>query len=289
MPPKARNANANHGKPSLEKSNRGFFILKEENKMAEDTAKIVAASTDDALNQAAADAVETEETTQTEETTETQETEETQEIIEETEELDAEGLPQDHTQRSGLGRKISAFHRRQDEFDNRIDRLLSVMETQGLPEDPELQSEPGDIVTHADINKILDDREKTKTQNAQNYDKQYVASISTLSSDLSEQEYNEIFAEMQNITYNPSNDPARDAELNFIKAERAFLRKKVAGKKVNPLKGEKSRSALGVITNQTAVVKDATLPKLDAAGESYLNFVAREDGAESATKLHKSI
>lgn len=250
--------------------------------MAEEQSSEVAA--DEALNQAATEAVETE--TQAEETAETQKTEE---IAEETEESDAEGLPQDHTQRSDLGRKISAFHRRQDEFDDRIDRLLSAMETQRIPEDPELQSEPGDIVTHADINKILDDREKTKTQNAQNYDKQYVTSISALSSDLSEQECNEIFAEMQNITYNPSNDPARDAELNFMKAERAFLRKKVAGKKVNPLKGEKPRSALGGITNQTAVVKDATLPKLDAAGESYLNFVAREDGAESATKLHKSM
>lgn len=255
--------------------------------MAEEQSSEVAA--DEALNQAATEAVETEETTQTEETTETQETEKTTEKTEQTEKLDAEGLPLGHTQRSDLGRKVSALHRRQDEVDDRIDRLLSVMETRELPEDPGLQSEPGDIVTHADINKILDDREKTKTQNAQNYDKQYVASISALSSELSEQEYNEIFAEMQNITYNPSNDPAKDAELNFIKAERAFLRKKVAGKKTNPLKGEKPRSALGGITNQTVVVKDATLPKLDAAGESYLSFVAREDGTESATKLHKSL
>ncbi|MCK4328787.1 hypothetical protein KAX02_02985 [candidate division WOR-3 bacterium] len=263
--------------------------------MTEDTAMNVAASTDDELNQAAANAVDAEgnqgedQGTVQDDAGEGVQDEGGELGSQGDQELDAEGLPQDHKSRSDLGRKISAFHRRQDEFDDRIDRLLSVMETQGLPEDPGLQSEPGDIVTHADINKILDDREKTKTQNAQNYDKQYVASISALSSELSEQEYNEIFAEMQNITYNPSNDPARDAELNFIKAERAFLRKKVAGKKTNPLKGEKPRSALGGITNQTTVVKDATLPKLDAAGESYLNFVAREDGAESATKLHKSI
>ena len=269
--------------------------------MADDTNKDVATTvTDDVLTQAATDAVV--EQTDIDKTVIAEALDvPATEIVDavdtdssETSELDADGSPVDHTDRSNLGRKITAFHRRQDEFEERINRLLGVMEGQQQPaqiqELPKV--DPDEPVTFAEMGQFLDQREKTATQKAEIYNANYMKTLGQLSSEISEQEWTAISGEMKNINYNPSNNPIRDAEINFGKAERAHLRKALAATKStkeNPLKGEKPRSALGGITNQTVVTKDPALPKLDAAGQSYLAYVGREDGQERATKLHQGM
>ena len=269
--------------------------------MTDDTNKDVATTvTDDVLTQAATDAVA--EQTDTDKTVIAEALDvPTTEIVDvidpvsdETSDLDADGLPIDHTDRSNLGRKITAFHRRQDEFEERINRLLGVIEGQQQPiqQDQELVLQPNEPVTFAEMEQLLDQREKTATQKAEIYNANYMKTLGQLSSEISEQEWTAISGEMKNINYNPSNDPIRDAETNFGKAERAHLRKVLAvakGTKKNPLEGKEPRSALGGITNQTVVTKDPALPKLDAPGQSYLAFVAREDGQERATKLHQGM
>ena len=52
------------------------------------------------------------------------------ELIEKSTEVNGDGLPTDNKIRSDLGRKFSALHRRQDEFDSKIDKLLDVLTTQ---------------------------------------------------------------------------------------------------------------------------------------------------------------
>ena len=203
-----------------------------------------------------------------------------------------EGLPTDHGERSDLGRKIWAFHRRQDETDNRIDRMLNLFEAQAKPKETEMELDPNETVTFAEMQQFMAKEKEKESQQKTDYDQKYVASISEQASGLEEVEYNAILDEMQNVTYTPSKNPARDAERNFDKAEKIYLRKRLAGKKgekINPVMGKEPRSALGGIVNQKVVTKDTTLPKLDAHGQSYLAFVAREDGNEKATDLHKSL
>lgn len=97
-------------------------------------------------------------------------------------------------------------------------------------------------------------------------------------------------AEMQTMKYDPSIDPKRDAELNVYKAMAVAAKKKLSGSsKTNPIKGDTPRSELGIATNNKVTTKNSALPKLDAAGQSYLNFVAEEDGDEKASALHKSM
>ena len=269
--------------------------------MADDTNKDVATTvTDDVLTQAATDAVA--EQTDTDKTVIAEALDiPATEIVDavdadssETSELDADGLPIDHTDRSNLGRKITAFHRRQDEFEERINRLLGVMEGQQQPTQVQEfpKTDPDEPVTFAEMGQFLDQRERTATQKAETYNINYMGTLGKLSSNLPEQEWTVILEEMKNVPYDPSDDPVRDAEINFGKAERAHLRKALAvakGTKKNPLEGKEPRSALGGITNQTVVTKDPALPKLDASGQSYLAFVAREDGQEKATKLHQGM
>ena len=92
---------------------------------------------------------------------------------------------------------------------------------------------------------------------------------------------------MQNLTYDPSDNPQIDAERNFYRAERIYLRKKAAPARVNPLKGEKPSGSIGVATSQKSVVKEPAVPKLDAFAQAYVNSVRARDGEEKANKLVK--
>jgi len=271
--------------------------------MPDDTKKDVAASadsvsdlssSDDLLSQAASDAVNKQ---QKEEIFEEQDNEpaELSKEQDEPEELDDDGLPKDNAKRSDLGRKITAFHRRQDEFEERINKLLELAESQSTrftnapPKEEEVNFDPNEPITFAEMNKILDYREKASKQQNEYYNNQYLRTLGSLSSDLSEQEQGQILEEMKNITYKPSNDPARDAELNFYKAEKAFLRKQLAtaktGKKI-PLRGDEP---LDGIPNQKNVARDVPLPKLSPSAQSYLAYIARTDGQEKAVALHKEL
>ena len=121
----------------------------------------------------------------------------------------------------------------------------------------------------------------------QQYQNTYDDTLVNLSAGYSDDEANAIFNELQTMRYDPTNDGTRDAELNFLKAERAYLRKQAAKpKKDVPLKKD---PVSGVITSQKTPEKKVADVKLSAAGKSYLDFVTREDGQEKAAGLKKSL
>ena len=259
--------------------------------------------TDDMLNAAAADAVVAETETEPEEIVE--DLQATEDVVveqetEETETLDEEGLPVDHAKRSDLGRKLSATHRRQDEFDQKLDRILGVLETQATvltkaePKDepnPFEGLDPEDAVTIGDLDKYLAAREKKSAMQLENYNKTYFKSLNKLVDSLEEGERDAVIKELKVLSYDPSTNPTQDADNNFSKAERAMLRKQLAKprEKVSPITGKQEHSPIGTVTNQKVVTKETVLPKLDAAGMSYLAFVEREDGSDTAQALHKSV
>jgi regulator of replication initiation timing len=269
------------------------------------------------LTQAAEEAVADQQTTQeTEETTE--ETEEVAETTEEVVEEQAEELPTDHKERSNLGRKLTALHRRVDETDNQFGDIKKQLESliKQNVKDPLESLEPDEPVTRKEMESILEARERLRESRDKSYNENYVRTISGLGSDLGQEEYDAVLAEMRDVTYDPTDNPERDAEMNFLKAEKIYLRKvtydptdnperdaemnflkaekiylrkKMAkpADKVNPLKGEKPKDKLGVATTQTSVTKETKQPKLDDYAQSYLDSVRRRSGDEYADKLLK--
>jgi hypothetical protein len=249
------------------------------------------------LDEAAADAV----AEQTEEVVvEETEVEETAPVEEATAD---EELPTDHKERSNLGRTLAAVHRRQDDTDNRIDRMLDLMEKQVTANEPVFKDplddlDPNEPMTAGELREILNKREavfeskrvadneiQQRANNA--YDQSYLKSFETLSTGMGDDELSGIVEELKSFKYTPTTNPEADAKMNFLQAERAYLRKRLAkpvGKKI-PLK---EGDVPGVVTNQVVRDKKDSLPKLDAAGESYLNFVRAEDGAEKADSLLKA-
>jgi hypothetical protein len=229
----------------------------------------------------------------------TQETEQnTEEVTEEqvaetqsVEEPDTEGLPADHKERSDLGRKVSATHRRLDEYDNRFQRIEGYLEKLVKPKapDPAQELNPDEPVTVSEMQAIMDAREKAKEEQKKTYLDSYQRAVSSMGPDLSEGEWEDVLNELKTMHYDPSDDPVRDAKENFLKADNIRLRKKAAQplEKQNPLQGGKPQGKLGVATNQNAVVKETAQPKLDADAKSYMDYVRRTDGDEAANKLTK--
>ena len=258
----------------------------------DDTNKTTAA---DALDQAAAEAVESQKTDESEEVTE-QTTEEpaftpVAEAEEQTaEELDDEGLPKEHKERSDLGRKVSAVHRRMDEMDNKFDRMLQYLESTVKPKDSLEDLDENEPITRKDLERWQNEIKVKEEQQEIKYRDEYVKTIAGLGTDLGQAEYDAVIAEMQSLTYNPTKDPARDAEINFYRAERAYLRKKVAQpQRKNPLKGATTDVKPGVATSQKTVVPEKAMPKLDADAQAYLDYVRRTDGDEKAQKIAKGL
>jgi hypothetical protein len=275
----------------------------------QDTNKAPAAqepSMDELLTQAAGDAV-AEETSTTEPETSQPESEAAQPEgkPEPTEELDDEGLPKGHKERSELGRKLAALHRRQDETQETLQRVSQLLEKVAMaktaPETPALDApelDENEPVTYKEMLKIIERREQQKAAVKSNYDRTYVATIERTVAEyiddegkLNSAEIDGVLEEMKTITYTPSNDPEKDAISNLRRAERAFLKKQMAKprQKVNPLKGEAPKSPLGVAPSGKSPAKSTPAIKLDKDAEAYLKFVSASDGAEKADKLRASM
>lgn len=235
-----------------------------------------------ALDEAAAEAVESQEETEIEE--------EAQEQVAEVQETDEpeEELPQEHRQRSDLGRKVSAMHRRMDETDQTLNRIASLLEEKALNDrEANDDTDPDDPLTVADFKRLSAEQDRSKQVQQEKYDSNYRKAVTTLGGDLDDTEWHDVVEEMKAMPLDSTGDPQKDAERNFYKAERVFLRKKLANPvtKENPLKKKDIPS--GVVTQQKTVVTEQSAPKLDAHAKSYYDFVAKRDGDKAAKKLLK--
>ena len=239
---------------------------------------------DDLLSKAAAEAVGEEiDEIQAEEAQEETEVVETAEQTEQKE-------------RSKLGRTVAALHRRLDEADQkgieqsqRIERLLELIEERNAPE----ESDPDEPVTRAELDRFIEKREAKRKEQEDNLSRKYHEGYSLkwaeLSSGLSEDEYKAVVSEAEKMKYDPSDNPAVDAQLNFKEAQLRYLKKQLAPAKKNPLEGNTPSDGIGVVTAQKTAAKDISLPKLDGAAKSYLDYISQEDGAEAAAKIHRSL
>jgi len=249
---------------------------------------------DDSLNQAAAEAVETSESVeQVDVQNAEQETAESAEETETSDETNGDGLPVEQKSRSDLGRKVAAIHRRLDEQDNKWNELLDrfdvmLSRSSGKTEQQVDYDEP---LTRRDLENWQKEQETAKQKQEKKYNDSYNNTMLKLGAEMTDDDWNGLVAELKNMPPARTNNPSHDAELNFFKAQASMLKKAVVkpAERKNPLKGETPKNPTGVITNQKTVVKDSPMPKLDGAARSYLDFIAREDGDETAKKRANSV
>lgn len=249
-----------------------------------------ATAADNALDAAAAEAVADESDVAQTDNSETETTGQ-EKLAAESEQSDQEQeqLPDDHNERSKLGRKLSAYHRRVDEIDNRFDRIETMLSSITQKEEPQDDSYADDEpLTRKELDAYYASMKKKEASENEQYDKIYAQTMYSQGPDLEQAEFDAVMKELETIRYDKSQDPKRDAEMNFLRGERAYLRKLSAAKKKDiPLKGDKAPGA--GLKEQKIETKETQMPKLDGVAKSYLDFVARKDGEEKATKLAKSV
>jgi len=218
---------------------------------------------------------------------------ETREAIE-TQEEELPQEPEDNTIRSNLGRKVKYLEGSLTEMQRQnqelIDKMNAVLGSQRMPQSN--QEEEDDELAPSSKNELRSFmqqemvRQRTFEEQSQaQYEQGYVKTINKLGSEVGETEYNDIYSEMmKNHNIRHSDNAAADAEMNWLKAERAILRKKTANPvRSNPLKGNAPKAPLGGSSGETVIDKARKLPKFDDATLAYMK--AKNITPEKAAEL----
>lgn len=185
--------------------------------------------------------------------------------------------PDGNAERSRLGRKVKSL-------EETVQALMQKLETVAVtdikaPEEKIEAEEEEEFIptTKKELEEFLEHREERKKKQNIDYETKYIAVVNNLGLEEDDTAHEAIVEEMmKNFNVRYSNDPARDAEINYLKAERAYLKKQMAAvastERTNPLKGNGKPVPVGGDTKVTK--KKVALPKLDKYAEEF----ARDTG-----------
>jgi len=181
---------------------------------------------------------------------------------------------------------LTEMQRQNQELLNRMDLMLNGRNTssqQETPDDEEILTTRGEFRSF--MAEEMAKQKQYEMQSQTQYEQGYIKTINKLGSDVSENEYKEIHDEMMknhNVRY--SDNPSDDAERNWLKAERAVLRKKMANPvKSNPIKGNQPKAPLGGSSGEVVVDKAKKMMKFDDATLAYMK--ERDISPEKAAKI----
>ena len=203
------------------------------------------------------------------------ETDEGQELSAEEEAPDEELPPEptDHGDRSQLGRKVGDLSRTVESVLERLDRIAREQERK-LQEIPSYEYDPDEEIpmTRGELEKLLEERERRKTLIAQQdltrYEKGYMEQFSTLAEKLQPEEAKAVEDTMMtkyNVRY--SDDPYKDAELNFFKARTAVLENRPPAK---PKPTLRESAPTGGASATTSSSRSAATVKLDPLAAEFV-------------------
>lgn len=182
--------------------------------------------------------------------------------------------PDDNAERSKLGRKVKTL---EDTLQTLIEKLDQTIQAPKPDSEGDDDDDEFDIpTTQEEFERKVEEYESKKTAKIKQYESGYVQKVNELWADEDEDVRKEIEAELlKNFNGKYSDDPARDAEINYLKAERSYLRKltsTLADKpRINPLKGEKTPTPVGG-ESIPKKAKDSTV-KLDAFAQEFADSV----------------
>ena len=183
------------------------------------------------------------------------------EIPVETEEQEAAKLP--HGESSRLGRKVKRIEDTFAEAMAKIDSLTNVISQTSIakPVEPDLDDEmPEIITTPEDVQKVIDIRDRQRTQAVQKENTIYHNQFATHRNEDPEM-YDEVYQEMlKNHNVKHTGKPDIDADMNYLKAKNAVLsRKLVENSKPKPNVLSKTPPAVNVPSVSPVMAKQLNL------------------------------
>lgn len=184
-----------------------------------------------------------------------------------------EATRRENAERSQLGRKVASLARSNEELHNQLGQLTNnintLVSTMGKNKG---NDEPFMIpTTKEDMERMFTDFQSRQLEGHRKYESGYVATfdklLDTESDDRLRKQVEEEMLKNFNVKY--SDDPARDAEVNFSKALASVLRKSTASAKppVN-VKGEKPQAV-----NNGSSNNGGTKTKLPDLSPEAMDFV----------------
>ena len=201
--------------------------------------------------------------------------------------------PEEHAERSKLGRKVAAM-------EEKFDRILSALEQQNqrreAPVQPQIppsmtrrQENPEEIpdivATPEDVIKVLEARERRRNTTQQAYEQDYTWQVEQerhMNPDLHEEVVQEM---LTNPDFNRkrTGHPIADAQYNYALALKAALRKESSRQRATgPNLKQESAEGIGVSSTVTTTHASPKMSKLSPEAQYFLNKTGRS--AEWAAK-----
>ena len=197
-----------------------------------------------------------------------------EEVKKEKEEIDFEDLLEKklHETKSDWGRKLAASEKQIGELSGMVQSLVGVIEA-GQQKD--VDYDDNIPLSRTELDAYLDKRDNKRMQIKQEYDSKYengyLKTLGELTSTYDENVTRTIEKTVRedfNIRY--SDDPAADAERNFLKAKIALMENAVERKK-NPIKGGDKGLPLGGASGSDSDFKSTKVFKLDEHAQNLVD------------------
>jgi hypothetical protein len=189
-------------------------------------------------------------------------------------------LPEDHEERSMLGRRVSRMEKGFTSFMDEMRASIGQLTARREEPPPRKANDEEDTIplTKKDLREFIRAEQGETDRERANYQSSYTKALATLGIDLDDAEHEEILTELVNnpqINVRRVGDPKTDAEINFERAQNIVLRKRMAGKgKKFPLRGGSPEGPLGGSSGGEEHPDDQThVVKLDASAADFVSRV----------------
>ena len=190
----------------------------------------------------------------------------------------------EHEERSGLGRKLVKI---EQDLRNQISAITEELSKTRAkappPEDKAWQIPETESEAMAQVERIIEERDRKKQTESLKYQKEYLETTERLGTIEEESMHAEVMKELLNPS-SPFNirrldiyDPLGDAERNYYKAKTAVLSNKLKSfstrpvERENPLKGKAPTGPIGVSGTTKVTPKSAPPIELDEYAKNFIN------------------
>lgn len=180
---------------------------------------------------------------------------EDQEVSEDVSEVSDEQKQRDteNAERSKLGRKVKTL-------EEQITRLSGLLERKQQEQEPE-----DSILTPENLPKYIERLEQERSHKKQEYSSSYTSKFAEIGAE--DENFDDVWAEMYaNHNAVVTGDPSVDAQINYLKAQNALLKK---GPK-NPVQGKGATTNTAVNIPDGMQKKQTVMPKLDHVAAEFL-------------------
>ena len=198
-----------------------------------------------------------------------------EDVEEEIEEEIDDILPEDHKERSKMGRKVAALFDQVDDMKEIAKNQQKILEYLTPAQEPDYTDD--EYVTKADLKRMS--LERVEADSA--YENEFKSAFTELSEDLDEDtrtKVGTILIGSYNKKYSDSG--YKDGAKAYSKALSEYMTKKT------PLQNKRSS---GVINGQKVKTREKPLVKLSASAASLLKSIERDRGPEAALRMHKEM